>query len=164
MKPLNIGQILLGFLLLISTATLARARQDVDIEQAVTNVSALQPGQQAVAAVVIQVKPGFHVQSHAAVDQALMINLESNPAVTFHEPIYPPGTDETYTYSPKPLNVYTGKVTFYIPFEVKSDATPGDAKISGKIQYQACDDKQCYLPAKIPFTIETRIIAAEREG
>jgi thiol:disulfide interchange protein DsbD len=33
-------------------------------------------------------------------------------------------------------------------------------KISGKIFYQACDDKACFAPQKTPFVVETKVVPA----
>ena len=83
------------------------------------------------------------------------------PELTTYPPVYPAGKNETYQKidASKPLNVYTGKVTIYLPFQVKDNASPGPLKMIGSIHLQACDNDQCYQPADFPFTIETAIAA-----
>jgi thiol:disulfide interchange protein len=135
-----------------------------EVAKAVVNVSALQPGKEAMAAIVFKVKPGFHAQSHTpTADYLVAFELKptANPALTFGEPKYPAGKTIPFA-EPKELNVYEGEVTILIPVKVKPDAAAGPLKIAGTISEQICDDKQCFAPEEVPFTIETEIVAADK--
>ena len=44
--------------------------------------------------------------------------------------------------------------------KVKADAKVGAIKMSGVVRYQACNDKVCFAPQKLPFEIETKIVGA----
>jgi len=129
---------------------------------AALNLSSIQPGQDVVVAVVFDVKRGFHAQSHTPHEpnlSALTISAEPNSALKFGDVIYAPGRDENYP-SLGVLSVYTGKVVFYIPAKVASDAKPGPLTIKGKIGYQICNDKTCFVPTHTPWTVATNIVAA----
>ena len=135
--------------------------QRARISKAVANASGYKPGDKGMAAVVLDVKEGFHAQSRTPTQEYLIkfdVTLEENPAVTFGEVIYPTGKEETYPQLGK-LSVYTGRVVVYIPFEIKPDAKPGAPKIAGRLTYQICDDKSCFPPERPKFTIETRVAA-----
>ena len=141
---------------------LASARQTATYT-AKLNTSALQPGQTAVAAVVFDVLPGYHAQSHQPLSAYLIkfeISADPNPAIDFLDPIYPPAQ---IVNSPAlgQQSVYTGEVIVYLPFRVKPDAVLGDATLSGKITWQACNDEVCFQPQfKKPFSIATKIVSA----
>lgn len=129
---------------------------------AALNYSALQPGQQAVLAVVLEVAPGFHAQSHTPHDANLIkteVKLDDTPGIEAFEASYPPGRDETYPQLGT-INVYTGKSIVYVPLQVKSDAPLGLVHIKGTIAYQICDDKACFAPEDTPFSIDTQIVPA----
>ncbi|MDB5911272.1 MAG: hypothetical protein JWP34_5389 [Massilia sp.] len=156
--------LILSILLLFLFSPLARAAEasaNTQLQEATLNYAALQPGQQAVVAVVLDIKPGFHSQSHKPTVEAnipFMLEPAASPAVKFFEPIYPPGSMEMLLGSLQ--SVYSGKVTVYLPLQVKADAKPGPLKISGTLEYQVCDKNQCYAPQTTPFTIETQIVPA----
>jgi thiol:disulfide interchange protein DsbD len=136
--------------------------QRATVTKAVVNASGFRPGDKGMAAVVLDVKEGFHAQSRTPTQDYLIkfdVKPEENPAVTFGEVVYPPGKEETYPELGK-LSVYTGRVVLYLPFEVKPDAKPGELKITGRLTYQICDDKSCYPPERPKFTIETKVVGA----
>jgi thiol:disulfide interchange protein len=141
----------------------AELPSNAQLQEATLNYAALQPGQQAVAAVVLDIKPGFHSQSHKPTVEAnipFVLTPAANGAVEFFEPVYPPGSMETLLGSLQ--SVYSGKVTVYLPLQVKKDAKPGPLKIDGALEYQVCDKNQCYAPQTTPFTIETQVVPAGR--
>lgn len=124
------------------------------------NTTALRPGQSAVAAVVVDIPPGFHSQSHTPSEEYYIkfeVQPEPSESVEFLEPTYPPGHDEEYPALGK-LNVYTGRVVTYLPLRVSPDAPPGPLTIGGTVTYQICDDRVCYPPESPKFSIETRIV------
>lgn len=161
----NLLSLTLGILLFHAASAHARGPDPhVMLREAAINSSALQPGQQAVVAVVVQIKEGFHAQSHTSSSTDYVkfeLTADPNPAFAAYAPVYPPGANETYqAIDPDhPLNVYTGNVTVYVPIEIRPDVKPGPLTISGKLHYQVCDDKQCYFPADTPFSIETKVVA-----
>ncbi|HSZ54272.1 MAG TPA: protein-disulfide reductase DsbD domain-containing protein [Tepidisphaeraceae bacterium] len=143
----------------LSLCTTAGARQHGEITSTAVNYSALKPGQKAWAAVVIQINEGLHAQSHTPLDENFIkfeVKPDANPAVTFGDPKYPPGKIEDYPALGK-LSVYTGKVVIFVPLTVKSDARPDPLELTGKVMFQACDDKVCYPPESPKFTLETEI-------
>jgi thiol:disulfide interchange protein len=132
------------------------------LADAAFNYTSLQPGQQAVAAIVLDINDGFHAQSRTPSQPEFIkftAKVDPNPAMTIYEPIYPAGETHDYGDLGK-LNVYTGRVIVFVPIQVKSDAALGPITFSGKLKYQVCDDKACYPPATTPFKIETNIVAA----
>lgn len=133
------------------------------------NFRSLQPGQQAVVAVVLDIKPGYHAQSHKPLQDFLipyaLRELLAAPG-TAYEPIYPEGHIENYPAlvmpgDPGDLSVYTGRAITYIPVEVAADARPGTTfTVSGSARYQICDDQSCFAPADATWSVQAPIVAA----
>jgi thiol:disulfide interchange protein len=151
---------LLLLVLLSTCATFAQAQMKHAAVSAALNRSALQPGQDAVVAVVLDIKPGFHSQSHTPKDPdliALTLKVEKTPGAALGEIVYPPGQEEQ---SPAlgALNIYTGKVIVYVPVKVTDDAKPGPLTLKGTIRYQICDDKACFAPESKPWSVETKVV------
>lgn len=136
-----------------------------EITHSAVSVSGLRQGQKAWAAVVVEIHEGFHAQSHTPLDENFIkfeLKPDENRLVKFGTPKYPPGKIEDYPALGK-LSVYTGKVVVLIPLEVPADAKTGPVEISGKVQFQACDDKVCYPPEQPKFSIKGEIVPAAAE-
>ena len=149
--------------LVLAAAPRAHAQQRATVEQAAVNVSGLKPGEKAMAAVVLDIKPGFHAQSRTP-SQDFYIKFDAkadeHPALVFGEVIYPEGHVEEYPALGK-LNVYVGRTVVYIPIEVKPDAPPGETKITGRLRYQICDDQLCFPPESSKFEIVTKVVGKD---
>jgi thiol:disulfide interchange protein len=126
------------------------------------NRTAVQGGRDAVVAVVLDIKKGFHAQSHTPLDKsliALTVAATATDGVTFGEVVYPAGKEETYP-GLGVLNVYDGRTIFYVPVKVAAEAKEGPLKIGGTIRYQICDDKSCFAPKTTQWSVETKVVGS----
>ena len=145
--------------LLFAPAAFAQG-QRATLEKAVVNLSGLKPGDKAMAAVVLDIKPGFHAQSRTPSQDFYVkfdAKVDDNAAVTVGEIAYPKGMDKTYPALGQ-LNVYEGQTVIRFPVTVKADAQPGPLRITGRLKYQICDDSVCFPPENMKFTIETKVV------
>ena len=97
---------------------------------------------------------GWHVNSHKPSEDYLIptsVRLDPASGVRFGEPRYPDGVARKFAFSETPLSVYEGKFTIDVP--VSWTAAP--EALSGALDYQACNDKQCNPPASVPFRAAT---------
>jgi DsbC/DsbD-like thiol-disulfide interchange protein len=116
----------------------------------VTPSSSAQPGK---ASLFLDVapKPTMHVYSPGQKGYiAITLTLDADPAFTAAKAKYPAGEklymkilNETQLVYSKPFRI-TQDIRF-----VKPDAG-APLTIKGKLRYQACDDKICYLPTTVP--------------
>lgn len=71
---------------------------------------------------------------------------------------YPKASMEKYSFSDKPLSVYTGEFELVTKFHRSASATPGPSFLSGKLRYQACNDRMCFPPktldVKLPVLLQ----------
>ncbi len=105
--------------------------------------------------VVVNVRPGYHVNSNKPADEYLIplrLLFDTTPleAVSVH---FPQPKMEKYAFSEKPLSVYSGTFEITAKVKAKADARMGMNFANAKLRYQACNDNSC-LP---PKTIEVRI-------
>jgi len=127
----------------------------VELISAKLDPSPLQPGKPSTVTVEVDVKPGYHAQSHTPTQDYLRkfnLKLDDNPSLKFGDPVYPKGQDYDTKTALGVLNVYTGKVTVQFPVELNPGGSPY-ATIKGKIEVQVCDDNLCYAPVKLPIQI-----------
>ena len=164
--PINQSWRVFALVLLLAGLCRAAAKpQRAEIAKAEINASALQVGKKAWAAIVVDVKPGFHAQSHTPLDPNYIpftVKLDENRSLKFGDVRYPPGMVENYPALGN-LSVYTGKIVIFVPVEAKADAKPGATKLTGKVRYQICDNNACYPPENPTFQIETQIVPAGAE-
>ena len=100
----------------------------------------------------------MHVYAPGTQYRPVVIRLQANPALRVHNPVYPKPT----VYRFKPLN--EDVLVYDAPFRLVVDVIAGDSvalrrqlrgrtqmTIKATLDYQACDDRMCYLPASVPF-------------
>jgi hypothetical protein len=109
-------------------------------------------------------KRGMHVYAPGTQYRPIALVLTPSPLFRVHEPVYP----EPQTYLFKPLNERV--LVYSSPFRLRVDVTldgtrdqdarmskPSRVAVTGRLEYQACDDRVCYLPAKIPLEWTVRV-------
>jgi DsbC/DsbD-like thiol-disulfide interchange protein len=110
------------------------------------------PGAKASVVVEMTIAPGWHVNSHTPSDQFLIpteVTLEAS-AGSLSGFRYPRDVSKRFSFSDKPLKVYEGTVRFEADLDLPATAA-GEVLVHGNLSYQACNDLQCFPPAKIPL-------------
>ncbi len=110
------------------------------------------------AKVRFQLTPGYHCNSNTPSDDYLIplkLTWKAEPLES-PEVTYPKPQMEKYEFSEKPLSVYSGEFDVTTKFKVPAGAPPGPAILTGKLRYQACNDRMCLPPKTIdvPLTVE----------
>ena len=99
---------------------------------------------------------GWHVNAHQPSDPTLIpTKLEITPPTGFEVGAirYPePERRELAFAKGKPLEVYSGHVSFRVPLFVRTDFTKEGASFSAKLRYQPCDETRCLRPAEVERT------------
>jgi DsbC/DsbD-like thiol-disulfide interchange protein len=117
-------------------------------------------GAEAAQTLKLQLKPGYHVNSNKPNEEFLIpLRLSwDSPLVETVAIQYPKPLLEKAEFSEKPLSVYTGDFEVVTKFRRAAKAAPGPGFLTGKLRYQACNDKMCLPPktidVKIPLLVE----------
>jgi thiol:disulfide interchange protein DsbD len=147
-----------------STAALAQGLSGPAIKlQGVASVDRAAAGSKFEAAVVIDIPEPYHVNAHRPSEDYLRpttLTLKPAAGLTFGPVQYPEPESKRFSYSVKPLLVLEGRLVLRFPVTVARTAKRGARNIQGEIEYQACDDKNCFLPRKRPVTIPVVIAPA----
>ena len=110
-------------------------------------------------AVVLKIKPGFHVNAREVSSEYLIpteLRADIPAGFKMADVIYPKGTLQTFAFSKnKPLNVYTDTVTVRLPLTVLPSASLGAQRLAMKLRYQACSSEICLPP--VTKDVETTI-------
>ena len=118
-------------------------------------------------AVVMKIRPGFHVNAREKSEEYLIatdLKAQLPSGFSSGEVIYPKGKLETFTFSKKPLNVYQGTVTLRLPINALASASLGEQHIPLKLRYQACNDELCLPPVTIPLDAIVNIVASASDA
>jgi thioredoxin:protein disulfide reductase len=101
-------------------------------------------------AVVLKIRPGFHVNAHEVSADYLIpteVRTEVPAGFKIGNVIYPKGTLQSFAFSKdKKLNVYTDSVTVRLPLTVLPNAPLGPQHLAMKLKYQACSQEICLPP------------------
>jgi thiol:disulfide interchange protein DsbD len=106
-----------------------------------------------------QLRTGYHANSNTPSDEYLipMRLTWSNSPLEVAEVVYPKAQMEKYSFSDKPLSVYTGDFEVLTKFKVPASAAAGQAVLTGKLRYQACTDRMCLPPKTVEVTLPVDI-------
>ena len=115
-------------------------------------------GAGAASALKVNTLPGFHVNSDKPKQDYLIplaLTWTSGPlkikSVTYPAP-------EEIQLGPDTLDVFTGTFDIKTDFSAPSAAPAGQTVMTGKLHYQACNNRMCFRPAtidvKLPVVVE----------
>jgi hypothetical protein len=131
-----------------------------------TNVLTVAPGEKlrikrgetATAKIRAQLQAGYHVNSDKPADDYLIplkLTWTANP-LEAAEVVYPKPQMEKTDFSPKPVSVFSGSFEIQTRFKAPATAPNGMAILTGKLRYQACNDRMCLPPKtiEVPLTVD----------
>lgn len=119
-------------------------------------------GKPATVELKFRVNEGFHINSNVPRSSYLIptkLTLSPPTDVGVGKITYPAGSDIVLPFAPdEKLNVYSG--VFAITANVSSvrTATPGQYRMHGELSYQACNDRACYPPKKLPVAVDVTVL------
>ena len=164
------GVALLATLLLFPLATLSQtpSAKDVVAPAAYASYEPVARGMAFQVAVVMKIRPGFHVNAREVTfDYLIPTELRADVPAGFKPDnvIYPKGTLQTFAFSKdKKLNVYTDTVILRLPLTVLKEAPLGPQHLSMKLRYQACSTEICLPPVTKGVDATFAVVAAPAEA
>lgn len=114
-------------------------------------------------AVVLKIRPGFHINARqASAEYLIATDLRADLPKGFQagETIYPKGTLQKFDFSKTPLNVYEGAVTLRTPVTALADAPLGTQHVPMKLKYQACSTEVCLPPVTLALEATLEVAPA----
>lgn len=118
-------------------------------------------------AVVMKIRPGFHVNAREkSADYLIATDLKAEAPAGFQagDVNYPKGTLQQFSFSKTPLNVYQGTVTVRIPVTALPTAPLGAQHFPLKLRYQACSTEICLPPTTLKLDATIHIAAAPSDA
>jgi hypothetical protein len=108
------------------------------------------------------IDPEMHINSNLPKTENLIptrLVLDLPTDLSLVKTIYPTGKDFAFSFDPsQKLNVYTGEFPIALHVRPAHGASAGTFKVHGDLQYQACNDRACFPPKKLPVEFEVTVL------
>ena len=111
-------------------------------------------------ALSVNIKEGWHINSHKPLDPNLVpttVKLKDTSAYKLKEIKYPQPELKKLSFSKNELSLYEYEAVIKIQIVVDKNYNEKNLKLSGKIQYQPCNDQTCLFPFSKDFSINLKI-------
>ena len=153
--------------LVLSSQSVAPVRNDTMHLTVNTSLSSadISPGQTVSLSFAVTPKRNMHVYAPGKHDyQVIAVKLDPQPWLKVAPTTYPPSEIYHFKELDEKVETYGKPFTLVQDLTVLNTAAAKKAlaaapvKLSGRLEYQACDDKVCYAPTKIPvsFTLTVK--------
>ena len=112
------------------------------------------------AVITVKTIAPYHVQSNPASEPNLIATtliIEKTDGLEPKEAVYPAGKPYRLLNSTKDISVYEGTFEIELPVQATSLMKPNRYELSGRLRFQACDEKKCYFPTSVPVTIPVQV-------
>lgn len=121
-------------------------------------------GQRIVLAADIEMPRGVHVyapgvQGYIPIELA----IAGSDATVVHPAVYPPSQQLHLKAIGETVPVYTGRVRVLREITIGKNVKAGELVVAGTFRYQACDDKQCFIPETVPLKWTLQVEELDRE-
>ena len=128
------------------------------------------PGKRMSISLAVTPRRGMHLYAPGKhTYRVVQLTLDPQPWLRTHPTSYPPS--EMYHFRPLDERVEVYMKPFQLTQDVTLLATPAAQKllaamtsvtIAGALEYQACDDKVCYNPSRVPVSFELTLQGLDR--
>jgi hypothetical protein len=108
----------------------------------------------------VSILEGYHVNSNTPSEDYLIpltVTWTSLGALASPKVIFPKPSSEKYEFSEKPLSVFTGDIALTASFKVSPTAAAGPGIASGKLRYQACNNRACFPPKTVDINVPYQV-------
>lgn len=152
------------FIILLATVSMAQ----IGGGEKIVNVDILAsqdkivPGEEAKLALVLDIKPGLHINSNKPLSEFFIpteIAFEPVSNLSFGPPQFPPAKLKTFTFSDEKVAVFEDSLVVFVTVSTSPALERNTQVIKGKVSYQGCNDAVCFAPEEQNFEIELPVAA-----
>jgi hypothetical protein len=153
----------------VSGGTISATTSHLSMTASISDTAAA-PGERLAITVDVMPKPGMHVYAPGKHDyQVVRLTLDPQPWLRPNAIVYP--QPEIYHFKPLDERVEVFTKPFRLRRDVTLLATPEAQKLlgtmttvtlTGALEYQACDDKVCFNPTRVPISFVVSMKGLDR--
>ena len=118
-------------------------------------------GKNGVIQIDVTVKKGYHIQANKVKDEFIIpttLDITASDIIITDKQLFPAGKKFRLEGTKDHLLVYDGNFKIKVPFKTNEKLEKGKYKLNAKLHYQACDNKTCFFPKDIDFSIALNVI------
>jgi DsbC/DsbD-like thiol-disulfide interchange protein len=105
--------------------------------------------------VEIEPRPGMHVYAPGADDYRIVsLEIDEQSALRLRPLQYP--ASEIYYFLPLNEKIPVYQKPFALKLDAYAQTTREGLAVTGRLEYQACDDKVCFAPVSVPLAWTVR--------
>jgi len=105
--------------------------------------------------VEIEPRPGIHVYAPGADDyRVIALEIDEQSALRLRPLQYP--ASEIYYFLPLNEKIPVYQKPFALKLDAHAQTTREGLAVTGRLEYQACDDKVCFAPVSVPLAWTVR--------
>jgi uncharacterized protein len=141
--------------------------REVVTASAVTSFDPVARGGSFQLAVILKIRPGYHINAREVSAEYLIptdLRVEAPEGFKASEVTYPKGTLRSFTFSKTPLNVYQGNAILLVKLSAPPAATLGVQHVPLKLRYQACSEEICLPPVKVDVDAKFTVVSKPSEA
>ena len=153
--------ILASLICLVAATAFGQTSSSVVSTRAALSVDKVKQGGKFQAAVVVDVTPGYHINSRHPSESYLIptvLKLDKLQGITPGLVLYPRGQMKKFSFSEKPLSVYEGRAVLKFAATASPALAVGNHSIHGKLTVQACNDQACLQPKTIDVEVPFEVV------
>jgi thiol:disulfide interchange protein DsbD len=144
----------------------AQESEEVVEVKALLSLDGAHAGKTVKAAIVLKIRPGYHINDNAPLDEFMFptsLSFDDHPGLEVLEIYFPPGQAGRFAYADNELIVYEGETVLGALVMVKEGQAPGELKLTGALSYQACDNVSCLPPKEVSFEVPVTVVPGDRK-
>jgi len=156
MKKILVSSIVLAALALVPVVTQPQETPQVVEAKGLISCDAVRPGETFKVAAILKVRPGYHINDNAPLDEFMIpteLTFGENGDFEVVEISYPKGRRARFAYSEAELVVYEGEAVLGALVKAKNGLAAGARTLKASVSYQACNNESCLPPKELPFEI-----------
>ena len=111
---------------------------------------------------VVDIDDGYHINSNRPSDKNLIataLKFDRIAGLSTTPVLYPRAKMQKFEFSPKPLSVFEGKVTFKLTARASPTLAAGNHVMKGKLTVQACNNQVCLRPRTVDVAIPVEVVS-----
>lgn len=120
-------------------------------------------GESVQAAVVLDVREGWHVNAHRPTYDYLIgtaLDWTSSSDVAVRNVRYPSPKRLQLDFAKDTIDVYEGAAPIFFDVRPAPSAKPGERRLTGHLRVQACNDRTCLRPSTVNVTLTVPVAEA----
>jgi len=110
----------------------------------------------------VKIKDGFHIQANKLQNEFLIpttLKIVAHNNLKTGKQFFPPVKRFRLQGTSDSLDVFDGSFEISIPVKASKNIKEGNYNLQAEFRYQACDERICFFPKTIEFSIPVQVVA-----